>query len=144
MSWCNFLRRTGSDFCPTDKFPRASTHFGFMMFNTQQKISTYVDPRLYNLQLKSVFQTPLSMCLVIVEKELWTWLIWRNFQNLRFRIYVFMFFFTVALNKKLKIRNTIKTECQLYSKPGSPIFLLLGSWSLVLYLLDWVKSKFLR
>ena len=72
----------------------------------------------------------------------------KNFEHgwyhVTFRIYVFMFFFTVALNKKLKICNTIKTEYRLYSKPGSSIFLLLRSWSLVLYLLVCVKSKFLR
>ena len=51
MYWCNVLRRTGSDFCQTDNFLRTFTHFGFMIFNTLERISTYVDP-------------------VIVEKEL--------------------------------------------------------------------------
>ena len=72
MSWCNVIRRTGSDFCPTDNFPLTFTHFGFMIFNTQEQTSTYVDPRLQNLRLYGFFQTPLSRRLVIVEKELWT------------------------------------------------------------------------
>ena len=41
-------------------------------------------------------------------------------------------------------RAFLPWKTQLYSKPGSPIFLFLTSWSLVLHLHVWVKSKFLQ
>ena len=48
ISWMfltNVLRKTGSDFCPTGNFPRTFTYFGFMLFDIQERISMYVDPR---------------------------------------------------------------------------------------------------
>ena len=69
MSWCNALRRTGSDFCATDNFQGTFAHFCVVTF-TQKRIIKYVHPYPQNLQLQGVgvFQKPLSMCLVIVEK----------------------------------------------------------------------------
>ena len=47
---------------------------------------------------------------------------------------------------KMKTLNTIASSCHLkvsevYSRQGSPIFALFGSWSLALYLHFWVNSK---
>ena len=67
MTWCNVLQRTDSDFCATNNF-QGTSHFRFVI-STQEKINTYVDPS--NLQLQGVFQMPLSLHLIIVEKELW-------------------------------------------------------------------------
>ena len=59
-------------------------------------------------------------------------------------------FLLLLLNKKIKNENTeyhgtfLPCKSQLYSKPGSPIFLLFDLWSLVLYLHVWVKAKFFR
>ena len=59
--------------------------------------------------------------------------------------------FTVASEtKKNKNKNEnmehlgtfIPCKSWLHSKPGSPIFQLFGSYSLVVYLYVWVKSKF--
>ena len=50
MSLYSVLRRTSSYLCPADNLPRALTSFSFMIF-TQERNSTYVDPRPYNLQL---------------------------------------------------------------------------------------------
>ena len=69
-----------------------------------------------------------------------------NFQNSTFEIITItvteivliqMFFFTVDSKQKNKNENTEYhgTFIQVYSKPRSSIFLLLGSWNLVLYLL---------
>ena len=38
----------------------------------------------------------------------------------------------------------ISFKSQAYSKQGTSILLSFGSWSLVLYLHDWVKWKFYR
>ena len=53
------------------------------------------------------------------------------------------------LNKKWKRKHVMLwylhiTQKSLYSKQGSPIFLLFGSWSVVLHLYTWVKSKISR
>ena len=99
---------------------------------------------------------------VLVIAENFEQLMSSNFQNCNFKIititvteigFIQVFFFYRCSKQKIKIWNTIKTEylgtlipvkSQLYSEPGSSIFLLFGSWSLVLYLLVWVKSKFFR
>ena len=41
MSWCNFLQRTGSDFCATDNFQGTFADFHFTKF-TQKRISMYL------------------------------------------------------------------------------------------------------
>ena len=43
MSWCNVLRRAGSDYCVNDNFPSTFADFRLMIF-TQDKISSYGDP----------------------------------------------------------------------------------------------------
>ena len=43
MSWCNILRRAGSDYCVNDKFPGTFGDFRLKIF-TQEKISSYGDP----------------------------------------------------------------------------------------------------
>ena len=43
MSWCNVLRRAGSDYCVNDNFPGTFTDLCIKVF-TQEKISSYVDP----------------------------------------------------------------------------------------------------
>ena len=43
MSWCNVLRRTGSDYCVNDDFPGTFADFILTIF-TQEKISSYGDP----------------------------------------------------------------------------------------------------
>ena len=50
-SWDNVFQKTGSDFFPADNFSHIITHFGLMLYNTQERISTFADPVLYNLQL---------------------------------------------------------------------------------------------
>ena len=50
MSWCNVLRRAGSDYCVNDNFPGTFTDFYLKIF-TQEKMSSYPDPCLKNLQL---------------------------------------------------------------------------------------------
>ena len=42
MSWCNVLRRAGSDFCVNDNFPGTFVDFRLKIF-TQERINTYVD-----------------------------------------------------------------------------------------------------
>ena len=92
--------------------------------------------------------------------ELWKQLISSNFQNGTFEIMTItetkfvliqVFFLPFLLNNNKKIYKNEKTEYhgtfrpfknQLHLKPGSPIFLLFRSWSLVLYLYLWVNSKF--
>ena len=157
MLLCNVLRSAGSYFCPTDNFSRTFIYFGFMIF-TQERISTYVDPRL----VKSV--RCVSNAILNVPCNCWerTSLISSNFQNCTFKIinrtvrkitFIQGFDFTVALNKKVRTWNTKKMEShdtfipfksQLYSKPWCLISLLLGSWNLVLWLHVWLKSKFSR
>ena len=58
--------------------------------------------------------------------------------------------YNVVSKHKNKNENTkyssmfISFKSHLYSKQGSSIFLLFGSWSLALYLLNWVKSKYFQ
>ena len=88
---------------------------------------------------------PLSMCLVNVEKELWTELISSNIRNSTFEIITItvmeivliqLLFFNVGSKQINENENTeyhgtlIPFKSQLYPKPGSSIFLLFGSWSL--------------
>ena len=97
-----------------------------------------------------IFQMSFSMFLVIIETP-------SNFQNGTFEIITItikkiiliqVFFLPLLLNKKNKNEKAeyhatfILFKNQLYSKPGSLIFLLFGSGSFVLYLYVWVKSKF--
>ena len=44
MSWCNVLRRAGSDYCVNDDFPGTFADFRLKTF-TQEESSSYVDPR---------------------------------------------------------------------------------------------------
>ena len=82
-----------------------------------------------------------------------------NFQNCTFEVLTItvmeivliqMFFFTVGAKQKNENENTeyhgtfTPFKSQFYSKPRSSIFLLFGSWNLLLYLHVWVKSKFFR
>ena len=63
-------------------------------------------------------------------------------------LFIQISFLTVGSKQKNKNENTeyhrifIHFKGQVYSRQGIPIFLLLESWSLVLYLRVWVKSKF--
>ena len=50
MSWCNVLRRAGSDYCVSDINPGTFADFCLKIF-TQEKISSYGDPSPQNLQL---------------------------------------------------------------------------------------------
>ena len=59
----------------------------------------------------NVFQMPLSVCLLIVGKELWTELISSNFQNSTFEVttiavtdivFIQVFFFIAASKKRIK------------------------------------------
>ena len=43
MSWCNVLRRAGSDYYVNDNFPGIFADFRLKIF-TQEKISSYGDP----------------------------------------------------------------------------------------------------
>ena len=61
-----------------------------------------------------------------------------------------MYFLTVGSKQKNKNENTeyysmfIPFKSQAYSRQGNPIFLLFGSWSLILYLHVWLKSIFFQ
>ena len=60
-----------------------------------------------------------------------------------------LFSYTIVSKQKKKNENTeyygtfISFKSLLYSKQGSPVFLLFGSWSVILYLHVSVKSKVL-
>ena len=43
MSWCNVLRRAGSDYCVHDISPGIFADFGLQII-TQEKVSSYGDP----------------------------------------------------------------------------------------------------
>ena len=43
MSWCNVLRRAGSNYCVNDDFPGTFVDFRLKIF-TQENISSYDDP----------------------------------------------------------------------------------------------------
>ena len=49
-SWCNVLRRAGSDYCVYDNFPGPFVDFCLKIF-VQEIISSYVDPCPQNMQL---------------------------------------------------------------------------------------------
>ena len=87
----------------------------------------------------------LSVCLVNVEKELWTSLISSKFHNRTFEIITMtvieivliqVFFFNVGSKQKNNNENSeyhgtfAPFTSQRYSEPESSIFLLFGSWSL--------------
>ena len=96
-----------------------------------------------------------SRCFIIANKEFWT-LLWSSTFGmilLKKNITATEAFLTQLLSynvskHKNKNENTeyrgmfISFKSHLYWKYGSPIFFLLGSWILVLYLLVWVESKF--
>ena len=80
-----------------------------------------------------------------------------DFQNVIFEIITInvtkivliqVLFLPLLLNKQNKIENTeyhgasTLFKSQLYSKLGSLIFLLFGSWNLELYLYVWVNQQF--
>ena len=95
-----------------------------------------------------------SRCFVIVDKELWTSLWSSNFgmlllkKNITVTDVVLTQLLSYVSKHKNKNENTeyhgmfISFKSHLYSKQGSPIFLLFGPWSLVLYLLAWVLYLF--
>ena len=97
-----------------------------------------------------------SRCFVIVDKELWTSLWSSTFGMLLLKkqtitaaevVLTQLLSYNISKHKN-KNKNTeyhrmfISFKSHLYSNQGSPIFLLFESWSLALYLLVWVKSKF--
>ena len=152
MSRCNVLQRTDLDFCVINNFQGTFAHFHFMIF-TQERINEYVD----SMSVKSSTVRCLSNAVVNISRycwELWKQLIPSNFQNnyhnrKKNRSHPSVLF-TVASKQKNKNKNTeyhsnfILFKNQVYSKLWSPIFLLFGSWCLVLYLHVWLKSKFFR
>ena len=79
--------------------------------------------------MQSVFQMLLSMCLLIIDKKLWTWLISSNFQNGAFEITTItvteilfsQVFFTVASKQKNENENK---ESGYHSKVSSSIISL--------------------
>ena len=152
MSRCNVFQRTGLGFCVINNFQGTFAHFHFLIF-TQERINKYVD----SMSVKSSTVRCLSNSVVDVYRycwELWKQLISSNFQNNyhnreKNRSYPSVLF-TVASKQKNKNKNTeyhsnfILFKNQVYSKLWSPIFLLLGSLCLVLYLHVWLKSKIFR
>ena len=147
-------------FFVSDNFQRNFVDFCFLMFaqvlmKVLARILIYVR-KFFNcrISIKMLF----SMCLKILEKELWTNLWSSNFQNGTFEKLPLQSrktlsskypFLTLVLNKKIKMdtRNNyhgifMPFKSQAYSKHGSPNFLLFGSWSLVSYIHSLVKAKF--
>ena len=140
------LRSARSNFCAT------FAGFCSIMFTQvlMKELERILVRKTFNCRVS--FKILLSMCLIIVEKELWTSLWSSNFQNSIFgktSTTVWKSFlskcplFSLVLNKKIKIntRNTIQ-KSRLLQKHCRPIFLSFGSWNLVLYLRVWVKIKF--
>ena len=89
--------------------------------------------------------------------EPWKQLIWNNFQNSTLEVITItvtqivliqVFFLPLLLNRKIKMKTRNTMAPSHHSKISSTqnqevqFFLLFGSWSLVLYLYVWVKSKF--
>ena len=95
-----------------------------------------------------------SRCFVILDKNLWT-LLWSSTfgmlllkKNITATEVVLTQLLSYNVSKhKNKNENTeyhgmfISFKSHLYSKQGSPIFLLFESWSLALYLFVWAESK---
>ena len=70
MSWCNVLRRAGSDYCANYNFPGVFADFRLKMFTQEKSVHMVVIHvrKIFNCNVS--FQMPLSKCLVIVGKRL--------------------------------------------------------------------------
>ena len=143
-------------FFASDNFQGTFVDFRFMMF-TQALINKLAHISIHVLKIfncRVSFKMLLSMHLEIVKKELWIQLWPSNFQDGIFEkititlvevVLIQVSFPNVSSKQKIKM-NTRYTmiflyKSQVYSKHGSIVFLLFGSWNLVLYLQVLTKAK---
>ena len=65
MSWCNVLRRAGSDYCVNDNFPGMYADFRLKSF-TQEKISSCIAMSVKSSTVmyvsNAVFKVPCNCC----------------------------------------------------------------------------------
>ena len=112
---------------------------------------------------KPSFQILFPKCLLIVAKELWTLAVLSSFRMVLLKktplkwqkSFSSSYSLTISSKQKKKKKKKINENTehhsiftsfnnQLFWKHQSSIFLLFGSWSLVLYLYVWVKLQFFQ
>ena len=138
MSWCNVLQRQTQFFVQLIS-SKASLPFFVSWYLSKKELTRIL------ILVRKIFncKVPVSAFVSLPHNcwELWKQLISSNFQNATFKIITItvtklvaiqVFFLLLLLNKRNKYENTeyhgkfITFKNQLYSKPGSPIFLFFG------------------